>query len=362
MALAQYRPDVSSYFASMSPLAGRIMAALEDGEEIIQDDVTRLYERSSRGPPALEVTTEVSVFPKFVPDPTRKIIVDEQDGKTWEDEYSGQFSWETRSQLELDFSSFEDVSSGVTPGVPRRRLESGDVDGAASPVASVASPSNGKGVRKAKLVTNWLDSPVLKAMQENSSNSDGFEDGPSRETSPEAQPKSDSDPDSADLFSKFGITFTLGPGNESTTDEAISRRRSPSPIHHPATYPSDSPIRRSPSKKHRRSQRQSGIGNDVERTSSNFDVPFNASKHDATPSRQHQTSPRDELSPQKIVGPSPTNQLTNLPVNQPVNQPAFRTELSLSEFRVGREDEEEKEIAEPEMTSMKTGFDFLDNW
>jgi len=219
MALAQYRPDVSSYFASMSPLAGRIMAALEDGEEIIQDDVTRLYERSSRGPPALEVTTEVSVFPKFVPDPTRKIIVDEQDGKTWEDEYSGQFSWETRSQLELDFSSFEDVSSGVTPGVPRRRLESGDVDGAASPVASVASPSNGKGVRKAKLVTNWLDSPVLKAMQENSSNSDGFEDGPSRETSPEAQPKSDSDPDSADLFSKFGITFTLGPGNESTTDE-----------------------------------------------------------------------------------------------------------------------------------------------
>ena len=52
-----------------------------------------------------------------------------------------------------------DLGSSATPAVPRKSLES---------TGSATSPNGGvkpTPVRKARLVENWLDSPVLKAMQ-----------------------------------------------------------------------------------------------------------------------------------------------------------------------------------------------------
>ena len=72
-----------------------------------------------------------------------------------QDEHSGQFSWETSSQLELNLSDLDPVT---TPAVPRKSQDS--AGSATSPNGVKPTP-----VRKARLVENWLDSPVLKAMQ-----------------------------------------------------------------------------------------------------------------------------------------------------------------------------------------------------
>ena len=54
-----------------------------------------------------------------------------------------------------------DLNQAATPGVPRKSLESaGSAGSAVSPNGNKPAP-----VRKARLVENWLDSPVLKAMQ-----------------------------------------------------------------------------------------------------------------------------------------------------------------------------------------------------
>ena len=77
-----------------------------------------------------------------------------------QDEHSGQFSWETSSQLEMNLS---DLDTATTPAVPRKSSES--TGGATSPNGGVGGGAKPTPIRKARLVENWLDSPVLKAMQ-----------------------------------------------------------------------------------------------------------------------------------------------------------------------------------------------------
>jgi len=245
------RADVRAYFSSMNPLASKIMGTLSSvkektgasWEEMEHEARDALYEAalipghvrnrySSRWD---EEDEEVEVFPKFISASTKKIIVDDTDGKTWEDEHSGQFSWETSSQLEMNLN---DLDAAATPAVPRKSLES--AGGATSPNGG-AKPTP---VRKARLVENWLDSPVLKAMQENSSSS--HSDGSDDREHPSGPPSAEE----PDILTKFGITFSLdagGPSNETSTDEVFPSDRTVRP--QKAMSPS-SPTKRADVKRH----------------------------------------------------------------------------------------------------------------
>merc|ERR1712168_711841 len=116
--------------------------------------------------------------------------------------------------------NLSDLDAATTPAVPRKSSES--TGGATSPNGGGAKPTP---IRKARLVENWFDSPVLKAMQENSSSSQS--DGSEDRASPLVQKQSSAPPpatEEPDILSKFGITFSLSAGdaaNESCTDEAV---------------------------------------------------------------------------------------------------------------------------------------------
>merc|ERR1719515_190209 len=110
--------------------------------------------------------------------------------------------------------NLSDLDTATTPAVPRKSSES--TGGATSPNGGVGGGTKPTPVRKARLVENWLDSPVLKAMQENSScsHSDGSDDRDHLSGPPPAA-------EEPDLLTKFGITFTLdagGASNETSTD------------------------------------------------------------------------------------------------------------------------------------------------
>jgi len=322
---------------------------------------------------------DVEVFPKFIPASLKKIIVDDNDGKTWEDEHSGQFSWETSSQLEMNLS---DLDTATTPAVPRKSSES--TGGATSPNGGVGGGAKPTPIRKARLVENWLDSPVLKAMQENSSSSQS--DGSEDRASPLVQKQSSAPPpatEEPDILSKFGITFSLSAGDaatESCTDEAVVF---PATIAAATTEMNDklikkkkkpddaAPITRRES--HKRSSTRRVESNDQRSPASDVSFPpadFSPEDAKKSPGRivetrhdQSAVGSRDEDEEKQETRLTATNKTTTTTTLSMFATTTIDPDVECDDVEIGfsATGEETSAMTTP-TTTVKTGFDFLDNW
>jgi len=381
------RAELQSYFASMNPLASKIIDSLssvqkqhqsswgqmeqEAKDDLLEAAFVPLDVRNRYSRHWANDESNVQVFPKFIPAVTKKIIVDDNDGKTWEDEHSGQFSWETNSQLDLNLN---DLDSVPTPAVPRKSQDS---------AVSATSPNGAKPtpVRKARLVENWLDSPVLKAMQENSSA--GQLDGSDRE----AYSGKELPSEEPDLLKKFGITFSLNSGimtSETSTDEAFTAERRPTP--------------QKSSFKRQSSGRSPSRANDTTKSPAEASpinllpspmLPITASTIAAPP---HQASIGSNIHDRNLLGVDDVSvsvresrqtmdperseaRAENMGRDEekeeekPTGENTMMTTITVTRTPVAECDDIEEEYfttttttTDESVTAVKTGFDFLDNW
>uniref|UniRef100_UPI00358F1F39 uncharacterized protein C1orf198 homolog n=1 Tax=Myxine glutinosa TaxID=7769 RepID=UPI00358F1F39 len=120
----------SEYFASMNPMANRIMTDIEEFRRrygsrweqldvreqddlldaaLIREDVRARYK--TRAQLLGDGRPEVPCFPRMKIQPGQKIVHFKEEDIKWQDEHSAPFSWETKSQIDLSLSDFPPLGS-----------------------------------------------------------------------------------------------------------------------------------------------------------------------------------------------------------------------------------------------------------
>ncbi|XP_032818706.1 uncharacterized protein C1orf198 homolog isoform X2 [Petromyzon marinus] len=187
------------YFASLNPMARKIVAEIEKVREshgpawerlaeaqreaaidaaLIRAEAraryeTRLHLLGARpaSPSSSSPTALASCYPKLLIQPGQKTVHFGEDDIKWQDEHSAPFSWETKSQLEFSLSDLEPGSSSQ-PRPDSSLGHAGAATSAAATANGTATPAGGRagkgqaGGREAHVVNTGPFPGVLRRVEE----------------------------------------------------------------------------------------------------------------------------------------------------------------------------------------------------